>query len=453
MAHVVILGAGLTGLSAAYHLEKRGFTDFRIFEKEGEAGGLCRSIEQDGFTFDYTGHLLHINDSYFKEFIQQTIGLNALTSIDRRSYIYSHDVYTQYPFQTNLHGLPAAVITACIAGYLKRKKRNKTEKNFIDWAYEQFGAGIANSFFIPYQKKIFAYNLRAITPSWTGRFVPSTSLQQIIEGAVAREISSVGYNAHFYYPTRGGIQAWLRAIQACIQTPIHTSFTVRSVDLRHRVVCFENGHEEPFTHLINTLPLDTFLSLLRETPDSHMAIAIDQLACNSVVNFNIGVSGRSLSDKHWIYFPEKQFPFYRIGFPHNFSVDTVPAGCSSLYGEFAHMQLPAHKIAHVLRSSTDAAKKLLHINAHDIATEKTIYIRHAYVIYNFWREKYLPRLLQSLQNYGIISTGRYGAWKYASMQESVLDGKLAAENVTIMPAVHAEKRIAPTPHTIKEHQL
>lgn len=65
MAEVVIIGAGLTGISTAYHFEHYGFDDYILFEKESMPGGLCRSIMQDGFTFDYTGHLLHINNPMF----------------------------------------------------------------------------------------------------------------------------------------------------------------------------------------------------------------------------------------------------------------------------------------------------------------------------------------------------------------------------------------------------
>ena len=70
MAEIIIIGAGLTGLSTAYHLEKQGFTDFQIFEKENVPGGLLRSFKSNGFTFDFTGHLLHINNEYFYNFIK-----------------------------------------------------------------------------------------------------------------------------------------------------------------------------------------------------------------------------------------------------------------------------------------------------------------------------------------------------------------------------------------------
>ena len=68
VSRVVILGAGLTGLSAAYHFEKNNFFDFKIFEQESTCGGLARSVKHKHFTFDFTGHFLHCNNNYFSHF-------------------------------------------------------------------------------------------------------------------------------------------------------------------------------------------------------------------------------------------------------------------------------------------------------------------------------------------------------------------------------------------------
>ena len=129
MAQIVILGAGLTGLSTAYHLEKKGFFDYKLFEKELEIGGLCRSISQDNFTFDFTGHLLHINDPYFLNFVKTVANLHQFSTVTRKSFIYSHNVHTRYPFQINLYGLPEKVINDCIEGFV-RKKQTKNPKNY-----------------------------------------------------------------------------------------------------------------------------------------------------------------------------------------------------------------------------------------------------------------------------------------------------------------------------------
>lgn len=147
MAKIVIIGAGLTGLSTAYHLEKNGFFDYSIYEKEKEIGGLCRSVSQNGFTFDFTGHLLHINDPYFNKLIDDIVGKENLNLIFRRSFVYSNNVFVNYPFQSNLYGLPIEVIVECIEEFVKRPKNKKNTKSFYDWVLKNFGAGIAKHFF------------------------------------------------------------------------------------------------------------------------------------------------------------------------------------------------------------------------------------------------------------------------------------------------------------------
>ncbi len=219
-----------------------------------------------------------------------------------------------------------------------------------------------------------------------------------------------------------------------IINPINTNFCVKHINLKNKTVSFTNGHIEPFEELITTMPLDTMLSLVQEKTDTALQRARTNLLCNSVINFNLGVNHPDLSDKHWIYFPEKQYPFYRIGFPHNFSEHMTPTGHSSLYGEFAHINKSTAWVNHTLKQALIATKRLLSINDTDIATECIMPISHAYVIYDFWREAHLPKLLKKLQEHNVYSIGRYGEWKYASMQEAVLDGKKIADTLTVLPA-------------------
>src|SRR3989338_9721065 len=114
---IIILGAGLAGLSAAWHLQKRG-VDCQVFEKEPEVGGLCRSKNINGFTFDTSGHLLHFKHRYAFNLINNLLRDN-LVKYQRRSWIYSHQKYIRYPFQANLYGLPSPVIKECLLGFIK----------------------------------------------------------------------------------------------------------------------------------------------------------------------------------------------------------------------------------------------------------------------------------------------------------------------------------------------
>ena len=72
---ILILGGGLTGLSIAYHLEKFGQTDYLVAERESAPGGLCGSIQKNGFTFDYAGHLLHLHTPYGKKLVKKLLVL------------------------------------------------------------------------------------------------------------------------------------------------------------------------------------------------------------------------------------------------------------------------------------------------------------------------------------------------------------------------------------------
>ena len=67
---IVIVGAGLAGLSTAYHLSG---TPYRLYEREEQVGGLCRSYQKDGFTFDYTGHLLHFRQPEIKALVERLL--------------------------------------------------------------------------------------------------------------------------------------------------------------------------------------------------------------------------------------------------------------------------------------------------------------------------------------------------------------------------------------------
>lgn len=439
-AEIVIIGAGPTGLSAAYHLEQSSFFDYQLFEKDTTTGGLCRSRYQDGFTFDYTGHLLHINNDYFAQFIENIVGLHNFHQINRRSYIYSHGIYTHYPFQVNLHGLPQEVIIECIEGFVNRPLYRNKPRSFYHWAIRMFGAGIAKHFFFPYQGKIFAYDIKKLSTSWTGRFVPSTSLQQMLKGALQPPdlTNGIGYNAQFFYPMQGGISLWVNKLAQALRNKALVSHEVIEVNVAQKMVTFANGNRVVYSHLISTMPLNLLLQKLKQPSRLNVKRAAVNLLCNSVINFNLGIQNLNVSDKHWIYFPEKIFPFYRIGFPHNFAPSAVPSGCSSLYGEIAYLPNKPIPIQKLLDNSLDHVKRLLNISDANIATKLIIPIEHAYVIYNHWRDTNINKILNTLAEHNIYSVGRYGAWKYASMQEALLDGKAIAEQL-LQPLLKKEQ--------------
>src|SRR6058998_1770337 len=138
---VVILGGGLTGLSAAYHLQP---LPSLVVEREAEVGGLCRTHVEDGFTFDCTGHLLHLRDTAIRDLVDRILP-SAFDRHERRALIFSKGVYTPYPFQANLHGLPIEVVKECLTGFVEAMVRRSAEGepdldrlSFREWAERTF---------------------------------------------------------------------------------------------------------------------------------------------------------------------------------------------------------------------------------------------------------------------------------------------------------------------------
>lgn len=420
MARVVIIGAGITGLSVAHHLEQQGCYDYALFEKEATIGGLCRSIRSDGFTFDYTGHFFHCTNLTTMQELQSIMQSSPMISHVRHSYVYSHETYTPYPYQTNLYGLPVQTIIDCITGYIQRKKTYKNG-NFDAWINHHFGTGLAQHFFFPYQEKIFDFPVTKLRTGWV-QGVPQTTLEDILQGALQeRKVHSIGYNAHFWYPQYGGIDHLVNALAATLKNHIATNGSVVHIDQQKKTVAFSNGHTEPYEYLVSTIPLNHTLQLIG------MHKQAKKLLCNSVININLGIKqDDQICNKHWVYFPEKNYTFFRIGLPHTLG-SMAPEGCSSVSIEIATLEPLTHaKINTLKKAAIQQACNILKIKTQDIITEQTLILPHAYVIYDIWREKHLADLLNMLAEGSLYSIGRYGAWKYSSMHDAITDGQVMA---------------------------
>lgn len=433
MPRTLIIGAGLTGLSAAYHLIQSGDTDWLVAEKENTAGGLLRSARVHGFTFDHTGHFLHLNDDYFRQFLATVADMDDLDRIARKSAIFSDGVTTPYPYQMNLYGRSKEVIEACINGYRSRPQGSAAPHTFLQWATKHFGAGITTHFFAPFQRKILSYDLRKIEPSWTGRFVPKTNLEAMIAGSLQPpKPFKVGYNSQLYYPKIGGIDYLINRLQGQLPAQIQTGYDVARINVRDKVVTFTNGATEVYENLITTMPLNLLLSRLTHCSRSSLPQQARHLKCNSVLNINLGIAREDLGDNHWLYVPDTSYSCYRVGFWHNVCKNMVPAQHSALYAECSYLpeRTSAAAVQRLRARCFADVKKLLKLGNEEIVVEHDLHLQHAYVLYDHWRKKNIKKILRSLEAYGIHSTGRFGGWKYSSMQEAVLDGREASERLT-----------------------
>ncbi|NEP10122.1 MAG: NAD(P)-binding protein [Symploca sp. SIO2C1] len=416
----VILGAGLTGLAAALSLE----SDYILLEKNSRPGGLTRTEKIDGYLFDHTGHWLHLRNERTQALVKTLLGDN-LMEVSRNSKIYSHGNYIEYPFQSNLGGLPKDIAFEClwdaIEAHLERNLRPEP-KNFEEFSRTLFGNGITDHFLVSYNHKLWGCEPREITAEWCGRFFPKPNLEQITKGALGLT-KATGYNAKFVYPKQGGIEALPRSLASQIDS-IQTDSAPDALHLGERWLEVK-GDRIHYRRLISSIPLPELLKIVLDLPEA-LREAASWLRCTKLRYVNYGVKGKVLNQIHWLYLPEPQLPFYRIGCSSNAIPTLAPPGCSSLYVEVSNdHNLPD---AEVLSAIRHFFQELGVISSEaDIEVEAVRHIPYGYVIFDDHYDEAREHIFPYLENNGVMSRGRYGAWIYSSMEDALLDGLKAGD--------------------------
>ncbi|HET6373999.1 MAG TPA: hypothetical protein VFG76_11885, partial [Candidatus Polarisedimenticolia bacterium] len=121
---------------------------------------------------------------------------------------------------------------------------------------------------------------------------------------------------------------------------------------------------------------------------------------------------------------------YRAGFPVSFTKAAAPEGCGSIYLEIAvRPGEPWDEEALFAQARAGLIQAGILRASDRIVARAAFYINPAYVIYDEHRRDALPRILEELKRRGIHSIGRYGSWYYNSMEDSLSDGRLHAQEI------------------------
>lgn len=428
---IIIIGAGLTGLSAYEQLKDKG--EVIVFEKNSQVGGLTRTEQNKGFRFDHAGHFLHFNHRKTEKKVTSYFKKENISKVQRKSYIFSKNRYIPYPFQSHIYYLPLEIKKECLLEFLKtfNYKEKYAEKNFYSWMTKKFGKGIVKYFMLPYNKKLWAVHPSSMTTEWMSRFVPKPSPEEIITGALSKGKKGQGYNAYFHYP-RYGIGELSKKMVSDYKD-IRLNSKVEEVDWEKKTIKV-NGREYEYDYLISTIPLKEFILEILEPKDSNLSEKAKRLKHNSVLNINIGWEGNKSEGipegASWIYFPEQENIFYRVGFPANISSDMVPKKCWSCFVEIAYQEnkFPSKEKYKELERKVIKRLKELKIIPSDVKIKVfvTLAINPAYVIYDKnWKES-RDFLLKYLEAKNMFSGGRYGGWEYSTMEEAIEWGERLA---------------------------
>jgi protoporphyrinogen oxidase len=429
----VILGAGLAGLTAALTLREHGDEHWQVYERAERVGGHARSTVVDGYTFDYGPHILFTIDEEIGALIRDLLGDN-FTAQQRRAFIYhhAHGVHTRFPFQAHLKGLPEWLVTECLVGLVRAIERQArgefAPRNYEEWMHGFFGDGIAERLMIPYARKLWTVEPSTMDFNWIGRRVPTPEVERIIAGALHDDVEQVGATAEFWYPRRGGIEALPRALGERVGD-VHLGAELERLEPRRRRLTFRGGDAVSFDRAIYTLPLNTLTTLVPDLPP-RVRRACEGLRYQGILCVSLGIDSPHLSDYHWVYFYEDEFPFHRLSYPANFSAANVPRGKSSISLEVA-FAAGTEVDEEAMLERTIAALKLAGV----LTDDDLIEVRHAqaiepaYVIYDLAHGRNVEVVRSWLAEHGILLAGRFGEWQYANMDHAMRSGANAARSL------------------------
>lgn len=460
--HVVVIGAGLAGLSAASRLAQNGFR-ITVLEASEHVGGLAGSftIDTEWGEFDYDNgpHRFHTGEQHLNDEVLRLLGDNVCTA-NRQSRIFLYDRFFHYPLQgANILKLPKLVLMRAFWDYLWVKMKRlvgirKPDDNFENWVVNRFGRKLYDIFFGVYTEKTWGIPCTQISADWAAQRISLLSLWDTIKKTlfkpknVPRTLVS-----KFFYPRRGGIGVLCRRYVEELRENGHTVLTGspvtdievrdgRAVAVRYRGADGADGRVEA-DDVIGTVPLTRIAPMLDPRPPQEVLDACARLSHRSMIFVYLILDRPKVTDDHWIYLPEQKLITHRLSEFKNFSPDSAPADKTLLCAEITcnygddDWNKTDEELEEIVVNDLTRTVKL--IEGNEVLKTFSRRERYAYPIYDLGYREHRDLILSHIEGIeGLDTTGRQGLFKYNNMDHSIGMGLAIADNLVGRGSDHKE---------------
>jgi protoporphyrinogen oxidase len=408
----LIVGAGVTGLATAAALAERGDDDYLVLESDAEIGGYCKTVKKEGFVWDYSGHFFHFKHPEIEAWLRDHMPGQDVRKVDRKSFIDFKGHSIDFPFQKNIHQLPQQDFIDCLYDlYFARTATEKpADDDFKSMLYARFGRSIAEKFLVPYNEKLYATDLGTLDKDAMGRFFPHADLTDIIRNM--KVANNASYNATFTYPAGGAIE-YVKALASAVRpSAIATSEPVLAIDVDRKIATTPK-REIGFERFVSSAPFNKLLAMAQVPHDPLI------FSWNKVLVFNLGFDKKGRKGAHWVYYPDPNTSFYRVGFYDNiFDADRL-----SLYVEIGFAKDAVVDVAAMREQVLVDLKRNGVITDHRLVAEHSVVMDPAYVHITKQSIAEHARISADLRARGVHSVGRYGGWTYCSIEDNIVEAR------------------------------
>jgi protoporphyrinogen oxidase len=430
---IVIIGAGPTGLGAAYRLKELGYKNFQLYDRHPYIGGLASSFtDSAGFTWDIGGHVMFSHYKYYDQCFDDLMGKDYQENM-RECWVRMFDSWVPYPFQNNIRHLPKQVTYECLAGLVKAQAAgdHRSAHNFREFIDKVFGEGIAKHFMIPYNFKVWAHPAEMMNKEWIGERVAVLDVDRAIKNVVmGTDDFGWGPNNKFKFPLFGGTGEFYRRFGPKLEGHVNLNKTVDFVNIAKKEVRFKDGEVVKYDQLITAIPLD---KLCNDVINGEMPREIKKAAAglkhSGGYMVGVGIKQPCPSTKSWMYFPEDNCPFYRVTYLSNYSPYMTPDNkthysllTETSYSEFKHVD--GKTIVDETIDGLVNAGLLKEQDKHDVVDTWVYHADYSYPTPTVERDGILAQVIPYLERNDIYSRGRFGMWKYevANTDHTLMQG-------------------------------
>ena len=407
----LIIGAGITGLSFANFIDD---PDYLIVEVEDQIGGWCKTVHQDGFVWDYSGHFFHFKHPDIEAYLRaRMMPDEPIVTVAKNSLIHLQGSQIDFPFQKNIHQLPRELFLDALHDLVFRDEAAALApaRSFKGMLFEKFGQTISELFLIPYNEKLYACDLEDLDRDAMGRFFPHADLKEIVRNF--RTPDNRSYNSTFTYPLGGAIR-YVQALARDLPSKnIRCADAVVSLDLPSKIAHLQSGETISFEHLISSAPFDRLLTI------SGLAHDPADFSANKVLVYNLGFDSKGIDGVHWIYYPERKVSFYRVGFYDNI----MGSNRMSLYVEIGLPPDADLRQAPDLERVLDDLRRVAVITDQKLLSHHRVVLDPAYVHITAASKQSFQDLSKTLKLAGVHSIGRYGGWTYCSIEDNIIEAR------------------------------
>jgi UDP-galactopyranose mutase len=419
---IIIIGAGPAGLAASYFATR----DCTVIEVEADLGGLCRSFDVGGCTFDLGGHAFFTRHHDVLSLIEKTM-CGALYAQPRRAFVYCDGVLVKYPFQANLFGLPPATVAECLIGLVEAAAApERIPESLSEWVDATFGGGIARHFMRPYNEKVWAYPLDQLRADWVGGRIVKPDVRAIIEGAVAPRSFEDFPNSVVRYPNSGGFASIYNAFAP--KNRLICRRRVVAIDTEARTLRLSDGDTVRWSALVSTMPLDV-LTAITSMANPAMRNAAATLAWNSLHLASFAIAAMPPHDWQRIYCASPNVPFHKLVLNSNSSPALRRQPHTGLQAEISFSKHKPVATDNLLQACWSAIVAMgLTGNKTSVAATDLRTIERAYPVATRASKGAREFLISEFAKCGIFCAGRFGTWSYINSDDAFVMGREAIAN-------------------------